>query len=65
MKAYWIDLGTKIVEILGKGASKSETAARSKVNRSMVKRYVKQLGQECSLVPKKKCLPPVVLMTLL
>jgi hypothetical protein len=49
---------------VSEGASISETASRFKVNRSTVKRYVKQLSEEYSLVPKKKCLPPAVLMTL-
>jgi transposase len=53
MKAYSLDLRTKIVESVRKGISKSETARRFSVDRSTVKRYLKQLDQEDSLVPKK------------
>ena len=53
MKAYSLDLRTKIVESVRKGISKSETARRFGVDRSTVKRYLKQLDQEDSLVPKK------------
>ena len=53
MKPYSIDLRTKIVESVRSGVSKSETARRFGVNRSTVKRYVKRLEEEGSLVPKK------------
>src|SRR5215204_5916177 len=53
MKAYSVDLRIKIVESVRKGISKSETARRFGVNRSTVKRYLKQLDDEGSLVPKK------------
>ena len=53
MKPYSIDLRTKIVESVRSGFSKSETARRFGVNRSTVKRYVKRLEEEGSLVPKK------------
>ena len=54
MKPYSVDLRTKIVESVRSGVSKTETARRFGVNRSTVKRYVKQLEEEGSLlVPKK------------
>ena len=53
MKAYSIDLRTKIVESVRRGVSNSETAHRFGVNRSTVARYLKQLDEEASLVPKK------------
>jgi transposase len=53
MKAYSLDLRAKIVESVRKGVSKSETARRLGVNRSTVKRYLKQLDEEGSLAPKK------------
>ncbi len=53
MKAYSIDLRTKIVESVRRGVSNSETARRFGVNRSTVGRYLKQLGEEGSLIPKK------------
>ena len=53
MKAYSLDLRTKIVESVRRGISKSETACRFGVNRSTVKRYLKQLDEEGSLAPKK------------
>ena len=54
MKAYSIDLRTKIVESVRKGVSKSETARRFGVNRSTVKRYLKRLAEGGSLAPKKR-----------
>src|SRR5215212_5883333 len=48
MKAYSLDLRLKIVEFVRRGASKSETARRFGVNRSTVKRYLKQLATERS-----------------
>jgi hypothetical protein len=40
MKAYSIDLRTKILQSLRRGVSKSETARRFRVNRSTVGRYL-------------------------
>ena len=54
MKAYSIDLRKKIVDSVRKGISKSETARRFGVDRSTVKRYVKQLDGSGSLAPKKR-----------
>ena len=53
MKAYSVDLRTKIVESVRRGVSISETARRFGVNRSTVARYLKQLDEEGSLIPKK------------
>ena len=53
MKAYSIDLRTKIVGSVRRGVSKSETARRFGVNRSTVGRYLKRLDEEGSLAPKK------------
>jgi len=53
MKAYSLDLRTKIVESVKKGVSKSETARRFGVNRSTVRRYLKRLDENGSLAPKK------------
>lgn len=53
MKAYSIDLRTKIVESVRRGTSKSETARRFRVNRSTVNRYLKQLDEGGSLAPKR------------
>jgi transposase len=54
MKAYSVDLRTKIVESVKRGVSKSETARRFGVNRSTVGRYLKRLDEEDgSLAPKK------------
>jgi|SRR5215218_439967 len=52
MKAYSVDLRTKIVESVRWGVSKSETARRFGVNRSTVKRCLKQLDEEGSVIPK-------------
>ena len=54
MKAYSIDLRTKIVESVKKGDSKSETARRFGVNRSTLNRYLKRLNQSGSLAPKRR-----------
>ena len=54
MKAYSVDLRTKIVESVKKGVSKSETACRFGVNRSTVNRYLKRLGQSGSHAPKRR-----------
>jgi transposase len=53
MKAYSVDLRTKIVESVKKDVSISETARRFGVNRSTVGRYLKRLDEEGSLIPKK------------
>jgi len=54
MKAYSIDLRTKIVEsVRRRGVSTSETARRFGVNRSTVGRYLKRLDEDGSLAPKK------------
>src|SRR5829696_9156908 len=53
MKAYSLDLRTKIVESVKKGVSNSETARRFGANRSTVRRYLKRLDENGSLAPKK------------
>ena len=53
MKAYSIDLRTKIVESVRRGTSKSETARRFRVNRSTVNRYLKRLDEGGSIAPKR------------
>jgi transposase len=55
MKAYSVDLRTKIVEsVRRRGVSISETARRFGINRSTVGRYLKRLDEEGgSLAPKK------------
>jgi transposase len=53
MKAYSLDLRIKMVESVRRGVSKSEAARRFGVNRSTVKRYLKHLDEEGSLVPRK------------
>jgi transposase len=53
MKAYPIDLRTKIVEPVRRGTSKSETARRFRVNRSTINRYLEQLDEGGSLAPKR------------
>jgi transposase len=58
MKAYSIDLRTKIVESVKKGVSKRETARRFGVNRSTVHRYLKRINQSGSLAPKRRLGPP-------
>ena len=54
MKAYSVDLRTKIVQSVKKGVSKSETARRFGVNPSTVNRYLKRLNQSGSLAPKRR-----------
>ena len=54
MKAYSIDLRTKIVESVKKGISNSETARRFGVNRSTVHRYLKRLNHSGSLAPERR-----------
>ena len=53
MKPYSIDLRTKVVESVRRGVSKSETARRFGVDRSTVRRYLKRLDEEGTLLPKK------------
>src|SRR5919107_5974843 len=53
MRAYSVDLRTKIVQSVKKGVSKSETARRFGVNRSTVGRYLMRLDESGSLAPKK------------
>jgi transposase len=54
MKAYCLDLRTKIVQSVSRrGVSISETAHRFGVNHSTVGRYLKRLDEEGSLAPKK------------
>jgi transposase len=54
MKAYSLDLRTKIVDsVRRRGVSISETARRFGVNRSTVGRYLRQLEEGSSLAPKK------------
>jgi transposase len=53
MKAYSLDLRTKIVQSVRRGVSNSETARRFGVNRSTVGRYLKRLDEKGSLTPKK------------
>ena len=54
MKAYSLDLRTKIVQsVRRRGVSISETARRFGVNRSTVERYLKRLDEEGSLAPTK------------
>ena len=55
MKAYSIDLRTKIIEAVKKGVFKTETARSTfGVNRSTVHRYLKWLNQSGSLAPKRR-----------
>jgi transposase len=53
MKPYSVDLRKKIVESVRRGVSKTETARRFGVNRSTVKRYLKRLDEEGSLIPRQ------------
>ncbi len=54
MKAYSVDLRTKIVEsVRRRGVSISETARGFGVDRSTVGRYLKQLDEVGSLAPRK------------
>jgi transposase len=54
MKAYSVDLHTKVVESIRRGISKSETARRFGFDRSTVKRYVKRLDESGSPAPKRR-----------
>ena len=53
MKAYSTDLRTKIVQSVRRVASNSEAARRIGVNRSIFRRYLKQLDEGNSLPPKE------------
>jgi transposase len=54
MKAYSLDLRTKIVESVRKGISKSETTHRFGVNRSTVNRYLNRLKEDGSPAPRRR-----------
>jgi transposase len=53
MKPYSINPRKEIVKSVRRGVSKSETARGFGVNRSTVGRYLKQLDEEGSLIPRK------------
>jgi len=53
MRAYSMDLRTKIIESVKKGVSKGETARRFGVHRATVKRYCKRLDERGTLEPDK------------
>ena len=54
MNAYSEDLRKKIVEALGRGATKSEAARTFGISRSSVKRYAKLAEEGRPLAPKKR-----------
>jgi transposase len=54
MKAYSVDLRTKVVESVRRGISKSETAHRFGISRSTVNRYLKRLDESGSYAPKQR-----------
>ena len=54
MNAYSEDLRKKIVEALGRGATKSETARSFGVSRSSVKRYARLAEEGNPLAPKRR-----------
>ncbi len=54
MNAYSLDLRKKIVEVLARGATKTETARSFGVSRSSVKRHAKLVEQSRPLAPKKR-----------
>jgi transposase len=54
MKAYSVDLRTKVVESVRRGIAKSETARRFGVSRSTVNRYLRRLDEIGSLAPKQR-----------
>ena len=54
MNAYSEDLRKKIVETLGRGATKTEAARSFGVSRSSVKRYAKLAEHGRPLAPKKR-----------
>ena len=53
MRAYSMDLRTKIIESVKKDLSKGETARRFGVHRATVKRYCKRLDERGTLEPDK------------
>ena len=54
MNAYSEDLRKKIVEALGRGATKSEAARTFGISRSSVKRYAKLAEEGRPLAPKRR-----------
>jgi transposase len=54
MNAYSEDLRKKIVEALGRGATKSEAARAFGISRSSVKRYAKLTEEGRPLAPKRR-----------
>ncbi len=54
MNAYSEDLRKKIVEALGRGATKSEAARSFGISRSSVKRYAKLAEEGRPLAPKRR-----------
>ena len=54
MKAYSLDLRTKVVQSVRRSISKSETARRFGVSRSTVNRYLNRFNQIGSLAPKQR-----------
>jgi transposase len=54
MKACSVDPRTKVVEYVGRGISKSETARRFGIDRSTGKRHGKRLDESGSLAPKRR-----------
>ena len=54
MNAYSEDLRKKIVEALGRGATKTEAARTFGISRSSVKRYAKLADEGRPLAPKKR-----------
>ena len=54
MNAYSEDLRKKILQALGRGATKSEAARTFGVSRSSVKRYAKLAEEGRPLAPKKR-----------
>ena len=53
MRAYSMDLRTKIIESVKKGVSKGESARCFGVDRATVKRYCKRLDERGTLEPDK------------
>jgi transposase len=53
MRAYSMDLRTKIIESVKKGVPKGETARRFGVHRATVKRYCKRLDERGTLESDK------------
>ena len=54
MNAYSEDLRMKVVQALGRGATKTEAARVFGVSRSSVKRYAKLADEGSPLAPKKR-----------